>query len=71
MANAQETLLELFYGRWRSQTLYAGIRLGIFEVVGLEPKGADQVAAELGLDPALGYRLLRALRCLFAEDDLA
>ena len=64
MANAQQTLLELFHGRWRSQTLYAGIRLGIFDVVGPEPKDADQLAAELGLDPALGYRLLRALGAL-------
>ena len=64
MANAQETLLELFHGRWCSQTLYAGIRLGIFEVIGPERKGADQVAAELGLDGALSYRLLRALGAL-------
>ena len=62
--DAQETLLELFYGRWRSQTLYAGIRLGIFEVIAPAPKGADQIAAELGLDPALSYRLLRALGAL-------
>ena len=64
MMNAQGTLLELFYGRWRSQTLYAGIRLGVFEVVGPERKNADQVAAELRLDPALSYRLLRALAAL-------
>ena len=64
MKNAQRTLLELLYGRWRSQTLYAGIRLGIFETVGTQPKDADQVAAELELDPALGYRLLRALGAL-------
>lgn len=64
MADARETVLELFYGRWRSQTLYAGVKLGIFEVVGPEPKGALQIARELELDSALCYRLLRALKAL-------
>ena len=64
MADPQKTVLELFYGRWRSQTLYAGVKLGIFEVVGAEPKGTQRIAAELELDAALGYRLLRALKAL-------
>jgi hypothetical protein len=64
LANAQETLLQLFYGRWRSQTLYAGVRLGIFEAVGREPVPAAQVARELDLEPTLTYRLLRALGSL-------
>ena len=64
LANAQETVLELFYGRWRSQTLYAGVKLGIFEVLESAPKHAAQIARELGLDPALAYRLLRALKSL-------
>lgn len=64
MASAQEIVLELFYGRWRSQTLHAGVELGVFEVVGHDPIAAAQVATELGLDPALTYRLLRALGAL-------
>lgn len=64
MADARETVLELFYGRWRSQTLHAGVKLGIFEAVGPEPKGAPQIARELELDSALCYRLLRALKSL-------
>jgi len=64
MGSAQRTLLELFYGRWRSRTVYGGIRLGIFEAIRQEPKSANQVAAELGLDAALGYRLMRALAAL-------
>ena len=64
MANAQGELLDLFYGRWRSQTLYAGVKLGVFEVVGPEPKSAQEIARELELDPMLSYRLLRALRAL-------
>ena len=64
MADAQQTLLELFYGRWRSQTLYAGVKLGVFEVVGDEPLSFDHVAHDLGIDSVLGYRLLRALAAL-------
>lgn len=61
MADAQQTLLELFYGRWRSQTVYSGVKLGVMEIVTTEPSGFDELARQLGIDPALGYRLLRAL----------
>ena len=64
VSDPQATVLELLYGRWRSQTLYAGVKLGIFEVVGGEPMRAAVVARELNLDPALSYRLLRALGSL-------
>jgi len=64
MPDAQQTLLELFYGRWRSQTVYAGVKLGVFEAIGTEFVRFDHVARELGIDAALGYRLLRALAAL-------
>ncbi len=64
MPNPQDTVLDLLYGRWRSQTLYAGVKLGIFEVIGDEPLRATDVARELHLDSALLYRLLRALGSL-------
>jgi hypothetical protein len=64
MADAQQHLLELFYGRWRSQTLHAGVELGVFEVAGSDPLGSDQIARDLGIDSGLGYRLLRALAAL-------
>jgi hypothetical protein len=57
-------VLDLLYGRWRSQTLYAGVKLGIFEVVAGDPIPAAEVAHELNLDSALSYRLLRALGSL-------
>jgi hypothetical protein len=56
-----DTVLDLFYGRWRSQTLHAGVALGVFEATGREPVEAPALARELELDPALAYRLLRAL----------
>lgn len=64
LGNAQELLLDLFYGRWRSQTLYTGVLLGIFEVVGGVPTPAAQIARDLALDPAAASRLLRALASL-------
>jgi hypothetical protein len=56
--------LDLLYGRWRSQTLYAGVKLGIFECIEHAPVHAAEVARKLGLDFALSYRLLRALGSL-------
>jgi hypothetical protein len=59
---ATDKALDLIYGRWRSQILYAGVELGIFDHVASEiAKPSETVAAELGVDPALLYRLMRAL----------
>jgi hypothetical protein len=71
LKTAQDTVLDLFYGRWRSQTLHAGVELGVFEVASAAPTSSARIAEELGLDPALAYRLLRALAALdvLREDD--
>ena len=69
MSNPQETVLDLLYGRWRSQTLYAGVKLGIFELIEREPILTAEVARKLNLDPALSYRLLRALGSLGLLDE--
>lgn len=44
--------------------LYTGVKLGIFESVGTIPKHASEIAREMGLDPSLSYRLLRALAAI-------
>jgi hypothetical protein len=44
--------------------LYAGVKLGIFDVLRSGPKTAALIAHELNLDRALTYRLLRALGAL-------
>ena len=62
--SSQEKVLDLIFGRWRSQILYAGVKLGIFDALGAGSKTAAATAHELGLDPALAYRLLRALGSL-------
>jgi SAM-dependent methyltransferase len=57
-------VLEMTFGRWRSQIAYTGVKLGVFDALGQEGKNAALIAKELKLDPALSYRLLRALGSL-------
>jgi hypothetical protein len=70
LPNAQAAVLDMIFGRWRSQTLYAGVKLGIFEALADEARSAAAVADELGLDRALAYRLMRGLASieLLSED---
>ena len=56
-----EKVVDTLLGRWKSQILYTGVKLEIFESVDTAPKHALEIAKELGLDDALSYRLLRAL----------
>ena len=53
--------LDLMTGRWRSQILHAGVKLGVFDAIGSSTHRADQLAETLALDPTNTYRLLRAL----------
>ena len=53
---------DLIFGRWRSQILYAGVELGVFDHLDLDvSKGSEELAGRLNADPAHVYRLLRAL----------
>ena len=64
-----QTVVELIFGRWRSQILYAAVKLGIFDALHSGSKTASDIAEALHLDPALTYRLLRALACLDLLDE--
>lgn len=64
MQDHKDRLMDLIFGRWRSQTLYAGVELSVFEVVGDYPKHAIEIADQIDIDRELGYRLLRALGSL-------
>ena len=57
-------VIDLIFGRWRSQILYAGVKLGVFDALASDPKSAVRVARELGVDAGLLYRLMRALGSL-------
>jgi hypothetical protein len=69
MTNPNDHVVDLIFGRWRSQTLYTGVELGVFEAVDDRPKHAVEITDELDIDPENGYRLLRALSslCLLEE----
>jgi hypothetical protein len=61
MNPAADQVMDLIFGRWRSQILSAGTELGVFDHLDLRrPKTAETLAAELNADPTLLYRLLRA-----------
>ena len=62
MALSAPTVIDMINGRWRSQILYAGVELGVFEHISDHAvRTAESIAREIDTDPALLYRLLRAL----------
>ena len=72
MAEAPELVIDLVFGRWRSQILHAGAALGVFDHLAEDrATGAATLAPQIRADPTLLYRLLRALATigLLAEDD--
>lgn len=56
-----EALFDLMNGFMRGHVLRTGIELGVFESLEPEPRGAGELADELGTEPEHTYRLLRAL----------
>ena len=64
MEDARQAAMDLIFGRWRSQVLYAGVKLGVFDALAGGTKNASDLADDLSLDPPLTYRLLRALGCI-------
>ena len=56
-----EKTADMIFGRWRSQILYTGVKLGVFDYVTSDIKNTSDITNELGLDDKLAYRLLRAL----------
>lgn len=56
-----QKIVDIIFGRWKSQILYTGVKLGVFDYITSDVKSTSDIANELGLDHNLGYRLLRAL----------
>jgi hypothetical protein len=70
MPSPADDVLDLIFGRWRSQILAAGTELGVFDNLSTDrPKPAVQVAAELGVDPVLLHRLMRAQAAIGLLDE--
>lgn len=61
VATNYEQVVDTILGRWKSQILYTGVKLGVFDSLGTSPRHSSEIAQELGLDASLAYRLLRAL----------
>ena len=61
---SRQTVVDLITGRWRSQILHAGVRLGVFDALAGGARNASALAQQLTLDPVMGYRLLRGLACI-------
>src|SRR5919107_2845845 len=51
-------------GRWKSQILYTGAKLGIFDYLTANPKETGQIAKDLSLDETMAYRILRSIASL-------
>src|SRR4029077_13507801 len=66
MKTASEEVTDMiFLTKWSSQTVCAGAELGVFDCLSRDgTRSANDVAAEIGLDLRLLYRLLRALASL-------
>jgi len=65
MSEVKSEIFNLIYGRWRSQILYAGAELGVFDhLASNSSKQAQDLATELHVDASLLYRLMRALASL-------
>ena len=64
MNDAGAKVVDLIFGRWRSQILYTGVKLGVFDALMSGPKNAARVASELDVDAGMLYRLMRALGSL-------
>jgi Dimerisation domain len=66
MKTASEEVTDtIFLNKWSSQSLCAGAELGVFDLLSdVNVRTANDVAADLRLDPKLLYRLLRALASL-------
>ena len=56
-----ESLLELGWAYWKSQVIFAGVELGIFELLKKEGKESSEIARRLGTNPRATEMLLNAL----------
>ncbi len=56
--------MDIIFGRWKSQILYAGAKIGIFDYLTTSPKDIGQIARDLDLNETMAYRILRSIASL-------
>jgi len=62
--------MDIIFGRWKSQILYTGAKLGIFDYLSTNPKEISQIAQDLNLNEPMAYRILRSIASLgFLKED--
>jgi predicted transcriptional regulator len=59
-----DKVVDILFGRWKSQILYTCAKLGIFDYLTTNPKEIGQIAKDLNLDEKMTYRILRAMASL-------
>jgi predicted transcriptional regulator len=59
-----DKVVDIIFGRWKSQILYTCAKLGIFDYLTTNPKEIGQIAKDLNLDEKMTYRILRAMASL-------
>ena len=59
-----DNTVDIIFGRWKSQILYTGAKLGIFDYLTSSPKEISQIAQDLNLNEAMAYRILRSIASL-------
>jgi hypothetical protein len=56
--------MEIIFGRWKSQILYTGAKIGLFDYLTTSPKEIGQIAQDLNLNETMAYRILRSIASL-------
>jgi len=56
--------MDIIFGRWKSQILYTGAKIGIFDYLTTSPKEIGQIAQDLNLNETMAYRILRSIASL-------
>lgn len=64
MEEPKQSVRDIIFGRWKSQILYTGVKLGIFDAFDGRKMSSNEIAENLELDPTMTYRLMRALGSL-------
>ena len=59
-----EKTMDIIFGRWKSQILYTGAKIGIFDYLTTSPKEIGQIAQDLNLNEIMAYRILRSIASL-------
>jgi predicted transcriptional regulator len=56
--------MDIIFGRWKSQILYAGAKIGLFDYLTTSPKDIGQIAWDLDLNETMAYHILRSIASL-------